>query len=346
VAIADMPAYFCEESVVDFKPNIFSISEAGVGATLNYKWNFATGNSSDISDTRNTSFIYKEAGVYKPVVTVTSPYGCVATSSREILVRSKVGVNIKVPSDLDVCEESSIPVTVTGAYSYLWINYVEGLSDIQSGAPILSPVRDAVYTVVGFDEYKCSTDTAQVKIKLRPLPSVNAGADVEVVANTEQQLSATGSSDVINFTWTPSAYLSCNNCSTPIVRPKKSTSYVVKVRTVYDCIALDTIRVKLQCLNGYIYIPNSFTPNRDGKNEIFYIKGKGIGIITSFTVFNRWGDKVFQRKNFEIDERSAGWDGLKNGQPVPAGTYVYVAEMQCESGGEVVIKKGTVTVLY
>lgn len=121
--------------------------------------------------------------------------------------------------------------------------------------------------------------------------------------------------------------------------------YVVTVKTEYNCEAQDTIHVKLLCVDGYIYIPNTFTPNRDNKNDVFYIKGKGIGVIKSLRIFSRWGDKLFERTNFDIDDRSMGWDGMQNGRPVPAGSYVYIAEMQCE-GEAPFIKKGTVTVIY
>jgi gliding motility-associated-like protein len=121
--------------------------------------------------------------------------------------------------------------------------------------------------------------------------------------------------------------------------------YTVKATTGYNCEATDTVIVKMLCLEGYISIPNSFTPNKDGRNDVFYIKGKGIGIIKSLRIFNRWGNKLFERSNFEIDNRSFGWDGHYNGSPVPSGSYVYIAEMQCESG-ETFIKKGTVTIFY
>ncbi len=346
VSLKNIPVDLCQYADNVFIPSVYSLSGNLAGETLTYKWDYGTGNGADNSSDKEGAFTYNQYGLYTIRLTVSSPYGCVAGDNIKVDVHEKTAINLRMPSKLDVCKNSSVPITVSGAYSYEWINHTDDLSNTQVSNPIASPKSDTTYTVVGYDRWKCSSDTAQVKVTVRPLPVINAGADVEVVANTDQQLQATGSSNIIQYTWTPANYLSCINCTSPVVRPKKSTQYILKARTAYNCVAMDTLFVKLQCLNGYIYIPNSFTPNQDGKNELFYIKGKGIGIIQSFRVFNRWGDMVFERKNFEIDDRSAGWDGRKNGQPLPVGSYVYIAEMRCEDGGNPIIKKGTVTIVY
>ena len=101
----------------------------------------------------------------------------------------------------------------------------------------------------------------------------------------------------------------------------------------------------MQCSQGFVYIPNTFTPNRDGKNDVFYVKGRGVGLIKSMKIFNRWGEMVFEKTNFEIDDRSAGWNGFYKGMLAPVGTYVYFAEMECE-GEEPFSMKGTVTIVY
>ena len=127
--------------------------------------------------------------------------------------------------------------------------------------------------------------------------------------------------------------------------PRTPIDYIVTVKNQYGCMASDSVSVKLACSENFVFIPNSFTPDNDGKNDVFYIKGKGIGIIKSLVIYNRWGETVFENKNFNIDDRSTGWNGRFKGVLVPAGSYVYFAEMQCDSG-QPILKKGTVTVLY
>ena len=77
---------------------------------------------------------------------------------------------------------------------------------------------------------------------------------------------------------------------------------------------------------------------------MFYVKGKGIKIIRSIRIFSRWGEMVFERTNINVDDRSAAWDGTYKGNPVPTGTYVYIAEMVCDTG-EVFPVKGTLVII-
>lgn len=344
VSVSSISEHLCQFTDNIFTPVVYSVAENAAGETLTYKWDYGTGMHGSFS--KEGAFTYNRHGTYTIGLTVSSPYGCVKEDSRQVVVHEKFGLELEAPSQLDVCKHNSVPVRVKGGYSYEWINHTEGLSNTQIGNPLARPETDAVYTVVGYDRWKCSSDTAQIEITVRPLPAVNAGPDAEVVANTEHQLQAAGSDDVIQWAWTPADYLSCTNCIAPVSRPKRTMEYVLTGNTQYNCISRDTVLIKSLCLNGFIYIPNSFTPNGDGKNDRFYIKGKGIGNIRLLQVFNRWGDKVFERKHFDIDDPSAGWDGTQNGRPVSPGSYVYMAEMRCVEDGAVIVKRGTVTVIY
>jgi gliding motility-associated-like protein len=278
----------------------------------------------------------------KYILTVGNEFGCTSKDSVDITVARPF--KITATKDASVCAGSFIQLKADGAASYKWINYTTGLNSTSVSNPTASPVTDVQYTVVGYDAYGCFTDTALVNLAVRPLPFVNAGPDVEVLANTEQQLQATGSNDVTQWNWSPPDYLSCDNCAAPVTKPKTKIDYVVTVKNQYGCAASDTVQVKLQCSQGYVYIPNTFTPNSDSKNDVFYVKGRGVGMIRSMKIFNRWGEMVFEKMNFAIDDRSAGWNGYYKGLPAPIGSYVYFVEMQCE--GEAFTMKGTVTVIY
>ncbi|MBS1934915.1 MAG: gliding motility-associated C-terminal domain-containing protein, partial [Bacteroidetes bacterium] len=155
------------------------------------------------------------------------------------------------------------------------------------------------------------------------------------------QLSATGSSDVVAWNCMPPDYLSCSDCSSPVSTPRSDMVYVVTGKTQYGCEASDTLIIKLVCAQDRVYIPDAFSPNSDGKNDVFYIKGRGIRIIKSIAIYSRWGEKVFEKNNIAIDDRSSAWDGYFKGSPLPAGTYVYMAELICDTG-EPFMLKGTV----
>jgi gliding motility-associated-like protein len=183
-----------------------------------------------------------------------------------------------------------------------------------------------------------------VHIDVEPLPSVNAGPDIDALDASTVQLNATASSDVTQWNWAPPDNLSCIDCPSPMSTPKKTTTYIVTVENKFDCAASDTVVVKLTCTQDHVYIPNAFTPDNDGKNDVFYIKGRGVSMIKSFRIYNRWGELVFEKKNINIDDRSSAWDGTYKGQPSPTGTYVYMAELFCDTG-ELFVMKGTVVLV-
>jgi gliding motility-associated-like protein len=183
-----------------------------------------------------------------------------------------------------------------------------------------------------------------VNIHVEPLPTVNAGADINALDASTVQLNATASSDVTEWNWAPPDYLSCTDCQSPISTPKKTTEYIVTVKNKFDCAASDTVIVKLTCTQDHVYIPNAFTPDHNGHNDVFYIKGRGVSNIKSFRVYDRWGELVFERQNINIDDRSSAWDGTYKGQPSPTGTYVYMAELTCDTG-QLFVMKGTVVLV-
>ena len=100
----------------------------------------------------------------------------------------------------------------------------------------------------------------------------------------------------------------------------------------------------MRCNGSLVFIPNTFTPNGDGRNDYFYPRGEGIAVMTTFRVFNRWGEMIFERKNFPLNDERGGWDGRYRGKELPPDVYVYTMQSTC-STGEVLNWKGDVTIL-
>ena len=93
----------------------------------------------------------------------------------------------------------------------------------------------------------------------------------------------------------------------------------------------DSMRLQVICNGANFFVPNTFSPNGDGTNDVFYVRGKGLNIIPSITIFNRWGQIVFQKKDFAPNDPSAGWDGMINGQKAPVDVYVYTMDIICDN---------------
>ena len=276
------------------------------------------------------------------VVEVTNSFGC---KNKDTSVVNIAGpFKLKVPADTFVCRGNSVQLYATGASTYKWINNITGLSNPVIASPVATPLMASVYSVVGYDANNCFNDTAILRIGVQSFPSVSAGPDVEAQTGSEVQLQATGSSDVESYSWSPSDYLSCTTCPSPVSKPRNQVSYIVKATNRYGCSVTDTVQIKLVCAQSRIYIPTAFTPNKDFKNDIFYPKGGGVKQVNFLKIYNRAGQVVFERRNFNVNDPSAGWNGMVNSYEVSSGTYVYFTEMVCDTG-EVFSFKGTVVVI-
>lgn len=93
-----------------------------------------------------------------------------------------------------------------------------------------------------------------------------------------------------------------------------------------------------------VFIPNSFTPNGDGKNDVFYPRGQGLKVIKTFRIYNRWGELLFEKDNFNLNDEQYGWDGSYKGDIPKPDVYVYLIEAVCYTGDDVFIK-GDVTII-
>ncbi|MCC6690469.1 MAG: gliding motility-associated C-terminal domain-containing protein, partial [Bacteroidia bacterium] len=140
----------------------------------------------------------------------------------------------------------------------------------------------------------------------------------------------------------PPATLSCNTCSSPSAKPVSTTTYTLVVSNTNNCTdtASITIYVSPRCADEKtIFIPNIFSPNGDGKNDVLKLEGTGISNIY-FAIYNRWGNLIFETHN-----QSRGWDGTQRGNPCEAGTYVYYLRATCSKTNSEVSLKGNVSLI-
>ncbi|MBS1748592.1 MAG: PKD domain-containing protein [Bacteroidetes bacterium] len=275
-------------------------------------------------------------------VTVKNEFNCIRVDSASVSVAKPFQIQI-VP-DTFVCIGNAVQLPVKGADNYEWINNIIGLNNTTSPNPMASPQINTTYTVVGNDQYHCFSDTKSVTVAVKPLPSVTAPNDMELLTGDVVTLPTTASKDVVQYNWIPADYLDCATCAAPVSTPRSNINYVVSVQTRFGCISADTVSIKLICAQGRVYIPNAFTPNGDRQNDIFYVKGKGIRSIKSMRVFNRWGEVVFQTFNCNIEDASKGWDGMYKDRMAEGATYVYYIEFICDTG-EIFTRKGTITLI-
>lgn len=258
-----------------------------------------------------------------------------------VTVNIKTKVEATVGPDREICLKDTAMLYANGGKTYLW-SPSNGLDNPTSRTPIASPDVTTKYKVITY-EGSCIPDTDFVKITMYPLPDVKASGAATIIAGNSTILNASGNR-IDKFKWEPSESLSCSDCPDPSASPSKTTEYTVKVFTDFGCVDSDKVTVKVLCDESQLFIPNTFTPNGDGQNDVFYPRGTGLDKVRSFRVYNRWGEVVFERTGMPLNDATYAWDGTYKGATLPPDVFVYVVEALCESG-EIMTIKGDVTLI-
>lgn len=275
-------------------------------------------------------------------VTGTSTNGCQSRDSIFITVPQPFTITT-LPDD-SICIGQTTRLGASGAFRYMW-SPSAGLSDSSIAAPFANPTVTTTYQVIGYDAYGCFTDTANVLVGVGQYPIVQIGRDTIYSTGTLVPLTPNILNGPIKtWLWQPSNDLSCSNCPTPTLTIRNNTCINVTATNFFGCAGRDTVCVQAFCADGQVFIPNAFSPDGDGVNDILMVRGTGIRSVKSFRIFNRWGQAVFDRANFAPNDRNFGWDGKVNGQIAPTEVYVYTCEVICDNG-TIFTYKGNVMVV-
>jgi gliding motility-associated-like protein len=165
-----------------------------------------------------------------------------------------------------------------------------------------------------------------------------AGEDASICGNETAKL---GTTQIVgcHYKWTPSTGLDNDTLANPIAKPTQTTTYCLTMTDPYYQITTDTVVMTVtdDCKEVF-FIPNIFSPNGDGQNEVFRIRGENISNAT-LQIYNRWGNIVF-----ESQDVTQGWDGTFNGKDCEEDVYYFKAEIIFKDG-RVENKKGNITLM-
>ncbi len=308
------------------------------GGAGSYVWT----NDKSLSCTNCTNPVATPDTTTRYYVTGTSGTGCFASDS--ILVQVKTPITLVLAASDSICVGSSIQIAASGAEVYNW-QPSAGLSNASVADPMASPSSTTTYTVTATDAKNCFSASASIVVNVFTNPSVDiTDTAVTILEGGKYVPISTTSHDVTKWQWTPAAGLSCNDCAQPVASPQQTTVYQEKVINQYGCSATDNVTVHVLCNQNSLFIPNTFSPNGDGMNDYFYPRGSGLYLIRTMRIFNRWGQVVFDKVNFSVNDQGSAWDGKYKGKPQPADVYVYVIDVICDNG-TVIETKGNVTLL-
>lgn len=170
-----------------------------------------------------------------------------------------------------------------------------------------------------------------------PIDTVELGESIQL---STQVINANGP---LNYEWTPTIGLNCNDCPDPIVSVYETTDYYLTVTDLdkpnrpVPCTGEGRLTIVVLPPNP-TFVPNAFTPNGDGMNDVLLVYGRDIARI-DMNIFDRWGELVFVSQ-----DQSRGWDGMYKGKMVPPGVYAYQVLVTYLDGSQDLLK-GTITVL-
>jgi len=297
------------------------VLESAATAT-SYQWQL---NGTAITGAINQQYTASIAGAYSLIVT--NGAGCAAVSTPTlvtILPPAVVTVNSNTGS-FNFCQGQSILLTATsGLTNYQWYLNSTAISGANTASLVVTQGGNYSFGAIGSNS--CPTSSGNTIVSSIAPPLVDAGIDMISDCVSGVMLLANGQG---NPSWIPSFGLSQDNIFQPMANPSINTTYYLTVDNG-TCKASDSVNVTVDCFT--IFIPNTFTPNHDGLNDVFTISGKGFQHFR-LTIYNRWGEQLF-----ESEDVNRGWDGTYNGEMVAEGVYVYIIEAN-DSGGNSLLSK-------
>lgn len=266
--------------------------------SASYSYTWSTG------DHMPTTIVTSQGGY---TVTVLDTNGCMGIDT--LLLRNVPPYSTE-PASVTICEGDRVRLHADSGYSYRWFpNYrIDKYTDQN---PEAYPVSTTIYTLI-ISNGRCASSVNHT-VFVNPAPFLQLSSTQEAILPGESvQLHAQWDTAGV---WSPYQMISCYDCPDPIVDPLETTTYACYVVDRIGCTNTQTVLVEVI---PTLYVPDCFTPNGDGVNDIFKPKHSGFEKV-HLTVFNRWGQTIWSS-----EDKEAGWDGKFEGAICPDGYYAWL----------------------
>lgn len=238
--------------------------------------------------------------------------------------------------DTAICFPKSYQLHATGGSIYIW-SPPNFLNNPGIANPVSSPQESIEYIVQVNDVLGCPKSTFDsVIINVEKIIADAGPRDTSIVVNQPLQLNGTGAQF---YQWSPPTGLNNPDIANPVALLSESQQYILKVQSAAGCSSTDTINVTVYKVKPGLYVPDAFTPNGDGKNDIFRPILIGMKSLKFFKVYNRLGQLIYSTNII-----NQGWDGNFKGAPQDPGVFVWMAQGE-DYLGKIIFKKGSVTLI-
>jgi len=259
----------------------------------------------------NTALVTPSATTNYTITGYNTAGTVVCSFAKEIEIEVVPVIIPTISNSVTICEGESVKLNAGGSNTYMWYP-ATGLSSTLTAQTYANPKVTTVYSVQVSNGKNCPV-TATVLIKVNPLPTVDAGPDVTYNLDEPMFLNAKGTGQL---TWILGEGIICKDCPNTQIKPTNSGCYQIQAINEFGCKVIDEVCIDVS-KDYNIYIPNVFTPNADGNNDLFLVYGTGITKL-EVIVFDRWGEKLFTS-----NEQLKGWDGKYKGVDLKEDVYPY-----------------------
>lgn len=288
-----------------------------------YNWSAGVNQTGHIADNL-------EAGSYS--VTITDNNNCEIVKSITLTEPDLIEVSASVTDAACFGENNgSVELAATGGNGAPFTYSLDGIAFTPDTD--FSNLNAGIYNGVAKDNKGC-TDFVTFEISQPEEIIINTGPDLFISSGetvTPEIAIMPEGIQADSISWSPQQGLSCFDCLIPDFSPGQTTLYTISFWDEDGCYSEASITVFVEQREEYkIYIPNAFSPNSDGTNDIFQVFGYDIELL-EMRIFNRWGAEVYTNTNMSLSD---GWDGTYNGSEATGGTYVYVANVRFTNGVE------------
>jgi gliding motility-associated-like protein len=310
------------------------ISNSSTGNIVRYRWLWGNGDS---SLQQNPVYAYPLAGSYSITLQAITANGCTASSTQPITIAEQPIADFAITES---CLGKAILLSnnSTGS-SYIWQS-----SDGQTSNAV---VPGFTYNTQGNYNLKLMvtgsfgcTDSSEVNFWVRPVAITATASDSIAIINQPVRLTATGAA---TYNWLPANLFVNNSGSSPIFMATNAGVYPITVTgiTAQGCTGTAAIVMKVYAVPAGILLPNAFSPNGDGINEVLRPICTGLQRLNYFQVYNRYGQLLYQQQQCGT---AAGWDGTVKGKKQNPGAFVYLWQ-GVDFNGRTVSGKGSVVLV-
>jgi gliding motility-associated-like protein len=209
---------------------------------------------------------------------------------------------------------------------------------------VFGGLAPGVYTLVLRDGLGCERMYSGLTVGGGESVLVEAGPDLELEAGETVTLSLSSTSQLSIIQWSAVDPLGCPTCPMTSLGPLSAGQTVsLQVWSAAGCPGGDALQITLRSVERpAVYIPNSFSPNADGINDLFSVYGNDqVVAVRRLAIYDRWGNALYDRADLPLNDPSAGWDGYFRGKPMDPGVYIYIAVIE-RADGQTRLYKGDI----